>query len=233
MRYYELIRELKKDEIVIPGLNGETVKNKDDFFKTGESGPNKFYDQDYEFDYLMTKAFGKIEKEGEVIADYHMWRGYEPSGGSFLPISKSFKEVLEQFKLSPSKFYKAKVLFEDKYHPYFIWQILVDEYQQYIDFEQSEFNNLTQSRKLRQEELKVKKFKSIEEVETKAKEDWGYRWNYERLVLKPEFRELDFCLLPVLHTVVSERLKEAIEKAGLTGIAFKELPITLEFSDEI
>jgi hypothetical protein len=36
-----------------------------------------------------------------------------------------------------------------------------------------------------------------------------------------------------LYFIASERLKEAVEKAGIFGVVFNELPISIEFSDEI
>jgi hypothetical protein len=36
-----------------------------------------------------------------------------------------------------------------------------------------------------------------------------------------------------LHFIVSEKLKNAIEEAGIFGVVFKELPIKIEFSDEV
>jgi len=49
--------------------------------------------------------------------------------------------VLELFNLTDSKFYRAKVLFQGELHPYFVWQVLQDEYKQYVDFDLSEFSD--------------------------------------------------------------------------------------------
>jgi hypothetical protein len=145
MKYYRLARKLG-GEPIIPGMDGSLVKNKELFFKTKEMGPNKFYDHDWEFDYLVRKAFGDPEPEAETISDYHTWHGQAPRGGNTSIVSKKFKEVLTQFNLSASKFYKAQVLYKGEYYPYYVWQVLQDEYIPYIDFEHSEFNNLNQSR---------------------------------------------------------------------------------------
>jgi hypothetical protein len=53
--------------------------------------------------------------------------------------------------------------------------------------------------------------------------------------MKSSFRELDYCYIFGLGSgnVVSERLKIAIEEAGITGVEFEELPIPIEFSDEV
>jgi hypothetical protein len=141
MKYYQLKFQLGGDPI-IPGMDGSYVKDKELFFKTKEMGPNKFYDHNWEFDYLVPKAFGDPEPEAKTIADFHMWHGENtPRGGTTNVVSKKFKEVLCQFNLSASKFYKARVLYKEEYYPYFVWQVLQDEYIPYIDFEHSEFNN--------------------------------------------------------------------------------------------
>jgi len=247
MKYYELthnIRSLEeivsdmakgieRDEPVIPGMNGTNVKNRDSFFDTGEMGPCKFYDHDYEFDYLVPKAFGDPEPEAEIIADYHMWHGeHTPRGGTTSVVSAKFGDILKSFNLTASKFYRARVLFKGDFHPYYVWQVLQDEYKPYVDFELSEFNNLNFSRKLKNMDLEVRKFSSFDELHAYRKEHWKRKWNYERLVMKPGFREIDFSMLPNLHFIVSERLKDALEEADLLGVGFAELPVEIEFSDD-
>jgi len=232
MKYFELDWKLGNDPH-IPGMDGSYVKEKDKFFKTGEMGPNKFYNHDYEFDYLVPKAFGDPEPEAEIITDYHMWHGRSPRGGTTNVISARFKEVLEQFSLSSSKFYPAKVLFKDKFYPYYVWQVLQDDYKPFIDFDLTEFNNLSNSRVQKNKTFEVKQFSSFEELHSYRKEYWNRKWNFERLVLKSSFKVLDFCMFPIFYFVVSERLKNAIEEAGLIGIVFNELPVPIEFSDEV
>ena len=246
MKYYEMTHNLRsldeiiadmaggieRDEPLIPGMDGTYVKNRDAFFKTREMGPDKFYDHDYEFDYLVPKAFGDPEPEAELIADYHMWHGKSPRGGTTSVVSSKFKDVLEQFNLTASKFYKAKVLYREEFHPYYVWQVLQWEYKRYVDFDLTEFNNLNSYRRLNNDKFEVRKFSSIEELDDYREEHWNYDWNYERLVMKPEFREIDFTMMPNFHFIVSQRLKEAIEEADLLGVGFAELQVAIEFSDE-
>lgn len=233
MKYYSLVRTLGNNP-TIPGMNGAFVKNKDLFFDTGEMGANKFYDNDYEFNYLTPLAFGDPAPEAEIIADYHNWHGEDtPWGGITNIISKKLKDILESFNLSASKFYNAKVLFQDEFYPYFVWQVLQDEYKPHFDFKCSEFNNLTYNRTLEQDKLEIRKFNSMEELDTFSEKNWGFSWNYEQLVLKPSFRELDFCIIPNLNFIVSERLKEACEQKKIFGLTFEESAIEIKFSDEI
>ena len=109
----------------------------------------------------------------------------------------------------------------------------MEKYEEYIDFDKTLYNNLSSSRRRIHDELVVKKFKSYKEMEDYSDTNWSYAWNYERLVLKPNFRTLDYLYIYRLGDIVSERLKQAIESAALTGIRFNPLPIPIEFSDEV
>lgn len=237
MKYFEISTSRNVDGIVPPGLNGAHVKGKENFFDNDKCSPNRFYDKDYTFDYLTPLEFGygHEDKPSKAIYDYHLWFGEAPFGGWFKPISKKFKEVLQEFNLGPHRFYPAWVLFNGQKHEYFVMQIFYDYYQKFIDFEKTIFNNLDSFRDLEDREFETKQFLSVEDVEDYSEVHWGtaVNWNYERIVMKPEFKELDFITFFKFGDIVSERLKNAIEEAGLKGIEFEELPIPIEFSDEI
>ena len=237
MKYFSFNRALKLDNIVIPGLDGKHVKGKNNFFgiETEACGPNKFYDKNYEFDYLVPHDFGDpVPEEGpQIIVDYHTWLGESPVGAWLMPVSVRFKNLLEAFNLTSSKFYTAKVLFGDVYHDYFVWQLLYDSYLEFMDFERTVFNNLNNFRKLKNPPLVTKSFSSIDEVQNHARKNWKRKWNFHKIVMKPKFKDIDLCTFPKLGEIVSERLKTAIEAAGITGVEFEECPVPIEFSDEV
>jgi len=236
MKYYKMSTFITIDGIVQARMDGSHVKGRESFFDDN-CGPDEFFDKMYEFDYLVPfedeDLYGK--KTTEFINDYHGWRGEEPMGGWLQVVSKRFKEILESFEIGDHQFYSASVLFKEKKHPYFVLQIFRNYYKKFIDFERTIFNNMNFSRKLKNQELKTNSFSSIEDAKAFAKENWGsiINWNYERIVMKPEFRNVDLITFYKFGDLVSERLKNAIEKEGLTGIQFEELPIPIEFSDEI
>ncbi len=236
-QYFELEKKLRDKNIPYPSISGEFVKNRETFFDTGECGSNRFYQNDYIFDYLLPIYRSEIEQiiEPDIIADYNLWHSYPPSGGKLIPVSLKFKQLIEQFKFPPNKFYPAKIKHRGELHPFFVWQVYENIFEQYIDFELTRFNNLDSNWKLKEGwELEVKKFDSINELENYSCQHWSYKYNYQRLVLKPAFREIDYCIIPTrLGVVVSERLKQAIEASDLIGIQFRDLPIKLEFSDEV
>lgn len=236
MKYYEMEHAGSLNGKLISGLDGTHVKDRELFFNQGKIGPDKFYDQEYEFDYLVPSAYGEgfgYDGEIPIIADLHIWRGMHTPTPEFLsfPISSKLKNCLSQFNLSGSKFYKACVFHQDKFHPYFVWMIL-QLYEEFIDFDKTIFNNYDFDR-ITEEEFATGQFKSIQELNDYAKQNWGYLWNYEKLVVKPSFKEFDYHFILNLNHVVSERLKDEIERQGITGVLFKELPIPLYFSDEL
>ena len=235
MKYYLFNYQSNINGIISPGLSGNTVKNYQDFFNNKKCTPTTFYDKEYEFDYLTPLPFGEGETEPQIIADFHLWINKRPMKGKFYPISKKFKEILEQHTQFDHRFYKARVLFKGEYFPYFVWRILSKKYQEYIDFDKTRYNNLNTWRKLKHDKLEVKQFSSYDKMDKYSEDNWDYDWNYERLVMKPSFRELDYCYIFGLGNgnIVSERLKIAIEEAGLTGIRFEPVPIPIEFSDEV
>lgn len=237
MKYYEMSNAIAVNGVVSPGMNGKNVRGKEEFFDNDKCGSNQFYDKLYEFDYLVPMEFGD-GREDEVsvaIYDYHAWLGESPWGAWLKPVSKRLKELLEQFNLGERRFYPAWVLFDERKHEYYVLQIYRNLYEQYLDFELTRFNNLDSGRNLEGRNLEIKQFDSIEEVEAYAEQNWDslVNWNYERVFMKPEFRDLDFITFFKFGDIVSERLKNAIETAGITGIEFRELPIPIEFSDEV
>lgn len=237
MKYYEITHTTLINGEVIAGMNGETVKGKELFFD-GKCGPDKFFDKMYEFDYLTPiNQGGDWYEEQPVLGiyHYHFWMCEAPFGGWLKPISKNLKEILEKFNLGEHRFYTAWVLFNGIKHPYFVMQILRNEYQKYIDFDKTLFNNLDSSRNIKDRVFETYSLQSVDAASeySRAKSGSGINWNYERIVMKPEFKEFDFFTFYKLGDVVSERLKNAIEEAGLIGLEFKELPIPIEFSDEV
>jgi hypothetical protein len=164
-----------------------------------------------------------------------MWIGEQPRRGLFFPISLKFKNLLERFNLPPHRFYTASVLFKGNFYPYFIWHCLYHSYWDYIDFDKTLYNNLNSYRRLKQEQREVKQFSSFHEMSDYSEKNWDDDWNYEKLVMKPAFKEIDYCYILGLDSgnLISERLKDAITSIGISGLEFKELPITIEFSDEV
>jgi hypothetical protein len=237
MKYYEMIVSPEEDGSITPGLNGVNVIDKDTFFDNDRCGPNRFYDKNYVFDYLIPMQYGdgNEDLECDAIYDFHSWLGESPLGGWLKPISARFKSLLRSFNLGNHKFYPAKVLFNGAKHEYFILQLLYDDHHDYIDFEKTLFNNRDSGGDLEDRQLEIRRFNSLLEVEEFADQNWEslVNWNYEKIVVSPKFRDIDLITFYKLGDLVSERLRDAIISKGLTGIRFQELPIPIEFSDAV
>ena len=233
--FYQLLHATKVEGNVPPGLDGCHVKYKEQLFKGQGAGVNRFFEGEVEYDYFVPKDFGDpVPEEGPAfICDMHQWWGTSPINGNFTPISEKFKELLEQHNIHASKFYPAKVAFKNRIYNYFVWQLLVDATLDKINYAQTTFNNLSTKRKLRQKVKEVKHFENFKQLKSYQKQAWKYNWNFESLVLLEVMKNYDFFYVPKLFCVVSERLKTAIQTAGITGVAFEDCPVPIEFSDVV
>ena len=135
------------------------------------------------------------------------------------------KEVLERFNLYPNQFYEAKVLFEEELYDYFVWQFFLNGFDTIVDFDHSTFCEWNRYEKIG---VEIHKFKNIDEItDYELENEWKY-WGFERAVMKPVFKEMDCVYMPYPYGIlISERLKNALEAANLTG--FKIVPFPVEF----
>ncbi|MDC7232905.1 MAG: hypothetical protein PQJ58_06710 [Spirochaetales bacterium] len=236
MKYYRIDTAESVNGEVPPGIDGRNVKDKEKLFNRA-CGPDLFFEESPVFDYLVPLNFQEedAEKEATMVCDYNYWWGEAPMGGWLTPVSEKLRVLLSNFNLGEHRFYDAWVLFKKEKQRHWILQFLSNTYESYINFDKTIFNNRNTSGKLGGRELQTGRFGSIEEVKAHARSNWGkgIYWNYERVVMKPEFRELDFIPFFKLGDLVSERLKAALEESGLTGFEFHELPLPVEFSDEV
>ncbi|MDJ1492453.1 hypothetical protein QNI19_05895 [Cytophagaceae bacterium DM2B3-1] len=170
-------------------------------------------------------------EEIHAICDLHGWIKDIPAGLMY-PVSKQFKELLEQFAIPNTKFYEGSVLWNEKEYPYFVWHLLTEKYQQNIDFGKSSFGNYNFIRHkwMSDDEIIVEDY--IDLIEKKEALDWR-DWGFRRAVMKPEFRDIDAISIHRYGIVISERLKEAIESAQLTNVSITPCPIEFEISDQI
>ena len=59
--------------------------------------------------------------------------------------------------------------------------------------------------------------------------NWG-SWGFNRAVMKPQFKTIDCMTMPYPYGIlISERLKNALEDASLTGFEIKPFPVEFEY----
>ena len=214
-----------KEREITPCLSGYHVKNKELFYKLSTS-TNVLQDEElWVFDYLVPEHLN--DGMVEFICDYHSWIVESPDYFRSFPVSKKMKEVLEKFNLYPNQFYKAKVLFEEELYDYFVWQQFLDGFDKFVNFEKSTFCEWDDMEK---KGTNILQFKNIEEIidYELEKEWWG--WGFERAVMKPVFKEIDCMRMSYPYgALISERLKNALEAANLTGFEIVPFPVEFEY----
>ncbi len=169
---------------------------------------------------------GGFPKKPHALADFHGWIIEKPHGIMY-PISPKFKEILMGFNIPFTKFYNGSVMFNGIEKTYYVFQVLTNQ-NQLIDFDKSTFyyGNFYGVRK---NDLTVSG-KNIAEIENQLESS---SWFFESAVMKPEFEEIDLCFLNRYRILISERLKNAIEEANLTGVKITPCPIEFHLSDEV
>ncbi|MEP0263339.1 hypothetical protein [Dokdonia sp.] len=220
-----IIKTSNNSKEIISSMDGESVKDRELFFK--KDYYNNILDSHFKFDYLLPKYMDEY-KEVEFICDFHNWINYKPNLYSFI-ISEKMKNILEQFDIHKKQFYNAKVLFEDKYHDYQVWHLFLDGFNEYVDFKQSIFceYNYEHTEKKGLELFKVNNQEELTDLE--YNKNWD-SWGFERAVMKPEFKEIDCMAMPYPYGIlISERLKNELEEAKLTGFEIKPFPVDFEY----
>ncbi|WP_431165786.1 hypothetical protein [Tenacibaculum halocynthiae] len=219
--------KIKKGESfsVIASVDPSKVKDKNSFFDLSIDA-NKVYDKDWEFDYLFPRHSDEYEEVG-FLCDLHGWIGDKPNYFYGFPISKKMKEIIGEFNLYPNKFYNAKVLFKEEFHEYYIWQLFLNGFDKFVDLEHSTFCEWDEMKKIGSE---VFKFNNEEELTDAVMEKEWWDWGFERAVMKPEFKEIDCMAMPYPYGIlISERLKNALEEAELTGFEIIPFPVDFEY----
>jgi len=216
---------IDEERIVIPSLDAEHVKNREEFFDISGHA-NKIYDRDRKFDYLIPRYSDEYIRV-DFLVDFHSWIGEKPSFFSGIPISKRMKEIVEHFNLYPNKFYDAKVLFNGEYHEYYVWQFFLDGFDKFVDLQNSTFCEWDNLRKIGSEFFN---FESERELQKFVMENEWWDWGFERAVMKKEYKNIDAAKLAYPYGIlISERLKNTLETAELTGFKITPFPVEFEY----
>lgn len=212
---------------IIPRINASKIKSQWVLEKK-ESYFQKFYPNDVSFEgmYLSYGVESGLPKEGHILCDMHGWIETEPRALVY-PVSPKLNTLLSLFHIPEVAFYPGSVDWERMAHLFFVMHLLTGQYQ-YIDFAKSTFVKCNFRGVVKSDEIKTGV--SIDELNQIYGND---SFTFARAVMKPEFRALDMYYMDIWGILITERLKEAIEKANLTGVKITECPIEFEFSDEL
>lgn len=164
--------------------------------------------------------------DGVMLAGYAKLTDFVSNGfsGSLCILSPKAKAILEQYNLCPHQFYSLGLYKKKVKYDYFLLK-LVSNYSDFVDYEKTSFREYDITSGYKSDSFFVKSKEEFWERREKIKAEKGISWGIwgDKLVMNKDFNcELDFFVISILdaNTYVSERLKNAIESAGLTGWEF-------------
>ncbi|WP_455614159.1 hypothetical protein [Bacteroides congonensis] len=164
--------------------------------------------------------------DGVMLAGYAKLTDFISNGFSpyLLIMNEKAKGILEQFHLCPHKFYPLGLYKRKIKNDYFLFHYH-SNYSDFVDYEKTSFQEYDIISKYKSDSFFVHSKKEFWEKRNAIEAEKGTSWGIwgDRIVMNQEFdRELDFFCITILdaNNYVSERLKNAIETAGLTGWEF-------------
>lgn len=222
---------------VYPAIHGKNVKNGSQIFQRIDL-ENKFIKKCFHFDYLSLKNLEEpfmFDTPWKKV-DLHNWisPGLLDSGAISYGISPKLKKIFDQYNLTSSAFYEAKLMYENEKHDFWVWQIKENSYLSFINWEASTFTdwNMMRTRK-----RGTKFYTFYSELDFLATSEGKFRLGFDKAIFRTSFKENDLCFFPRVFPaytfIISERLKQAIESANIEGVVIKELPFEIEYSDTL
>jgi hypothetical protein len=229
MYKFEILINSDRKNSFYPAIDAEDVSEQKLYFDNDYY--NTYMPDDIYFDNLKMYKRIPIDPDPKFYNDFQFWAGEYPNESFSYPVSEKFKKVFELFNLCGCKFYSGNLKFEDKKIPFFVFHILKDIWFDNIEKSETIFckRKIYNDIYLLDERIEIESAQELRVInEELAGNDLVNETDVEEYVeialgeihLKEEF---DIIRLPNLHMCVSERLKNAIEEAGLTGIEFKAI----------
>ncbi|WP_299135507.1 hypothetical protein [uncultured Tenacibaculum sp.] len=174
--------------------------------------------------YLFPRHF-EDEKSVDFICDFNGWIGENPFKYGY-PISENMKLVLDKYN-TLGKFLKTKVLFNENFLNYYVFELSLDSFSSFVDFENSTFCEWDELEKIGKVSMKIKNFSEV--LKFRRENDW-WGWGFDKGVMKSGFKEVDCIDMPYPYGIlISERLKNALEEAELTGFKITPFPVEFEY----
>ncbi len=218
MTYYRLKTAFKDDLGLIPSvfLNMDV---EDIFILKEQMSHSSFYTAADLIPFMLDEEEGYLSR----LTDINKWRKSKPEAHT-LVISPAFKQLLEGFALPSCRFYAARcfIASEKKHYPLFVFHFHFN-YIQEIILQETTFEERHQLAKPNLNRVLEKgQIKSVEEFDYYANEkSISLHWFYpDKLRFKPGVYYDVFATEDGI--IVSERVKQAIEQADLTGLELSE-----------
>lgn len=140
-----------------------------------------------------------------------------------LLVSQKMKDILKTFKLPRHHFYQIHVHHKDKKLNYYWFHYIVDDFWDFIDKDKSYGEVFELEPSLGVVVDRTFPLMSRGQVISETKKYKLGRTRLGKVVMKKSFMKYDLYKTDCLgnHTVISESLKQALEKEGITGIEIK------------
>jgi hypothetical protein len=213
---------------IYPDINASNIESQE-VLDRSQSHFKTFFSGQVSFRGLFPTYGTEIEVPAEphAICDMHTWVERKPRALVY-PISPRFRDILNKFNIPEVRFYDGSVVWKNEEYQYYVLHLLTRQFQ-YIDFSHSTFIKCN-FEGVKKKGSPIINGNSMEEVLHKLGAE---SFTFERAVMLPEFRNIDMYYLDIHGILITQSLKDAIEKADLTGMKISECSIDFEFSDEI
>ncbi len=219
MKYYKIDVKSFYEERIASRANF-IDKSQDEYFKKISNG-EIILDAPI-FDYFYLESFDDEKYWEWNLFDIHKFIGEASRMLGALLISKKAKNLFDNFKISePHLYYNSKVIYKNERIEYYIFQftgkLIYRELTKYINFSKSEFLNPATGL--------LSSFKNIDDyIEQSEKLYFEKDTDFikKKLIIN---NDLDFFPMQSFFkdNLVSERLRQVIEKENITGFEFSEL----------
>ncbi|WP_084060132.1 hypothetical protein [Cellulophaga tyrosinoxydans] len=213
MKYYklEMERRFPEQDQVLGHANGQYVPNGKMYFD--KIGKREILLNTPIFDHFHLQSYGPENEWEWRLQDVHGGIGVYPRGGYWY-ISNDFKLLLENFSIAPSyHFYETRLLYKGKKLVYWIFQFPINPLENY-NYKKSEYYL---------DGERVTGLKNADEYDAYDDDIWKKtkkKIEWKKLVLQDTY---DFSIGIDGSKIVSENLKDAIEKMQLKGFIFSAL----------
>lgn len=138
-------------------------------------------------------------------------------------ISKSFYDILKRLNLPSCNFYPIKVYHKGKLLEYYWFHYIIEDFWKYLDKNKTKgiiYDDKDEYKVVSEIDLNY----SPQEISIIDENlPWHQHMKWEKIVFKPDFPKYDVYETQTLEyrTVISERLLNALQEAGMTGFTTK------------
>jgi hypothetical protein len=136
-------------------------------------------------------------------------------------ISRKLKELIQNFRLPPHKFYKIDVFQNEKKLDYYWLHYIVDDFWEYVDLEKSTAKVYHLVNKKYSEIIPITSLNKIEDM--KSNLERGFKLALDKIIFKAELPYDLFKISNIIYepVIISELLRDEMRNHKITGFEAK------------